>query len=399
MANQYLRVGILIFLVGAFLITATVPVLQLRGDGHGDLTSLMTELFQPAPMTAKSRARSEEIRLAFTRRRNTVRTHRYLSDTQLIQDAVDHAAAASAAPSPPATPVPKIAFLFIVRGEVPFEPLWRRFFQGHEDRHSIYVHATPGYRFPSSSLFFGKEIPGSKPVARLSASLANAMRRLFAVALLDPEHHNAWFVNLCEATVPLRSFEYTHRYLMGSHHSFIQAFSPVQRYHDWFHAEPAFPQSQLRKGELWMALRRKHAVAVLQDCAIYAQFKAECSRMCGFDEQYFATLLQLRDPAGIANRTVMFVDWAFRHTSSPRAFGAGSVNASMLDGMASLMADGVGMQHDTGVENGTVLCRYNGVVSGAPCFLFARKFRPDALHVVLQWFEGTSNQSQIKGIF
>ena len=56
---------------------------------------------------------------------------------------------------------PKIAFLFLVRGDMPLRPLWDKFFEGHEGLYSIYVHASPGYTGspPSDSPFFGRMIP------------------------------------------------------------------------------------------------------------------------------------------------------------------------------------------------------------------------------------------------
>lgn len=57
--------------------------------------------------------------------------------------------------------VPKMAFMFLTKGPLPFAPLWERFFKGHEGFYSIYVHASPSYRsnFPSSSVFYRRQIP------------------------------------------------------------------------------------------------------------------------------------------------------------------------------------------------------------------------------------------------
>jgi hypothetical protein len=65
--------------------------------------------------------------------------------------------------------VPKIAFLFLVRGELPLRPLWDRFFKGHEGLYSIYVHATPGYNgsAPPESPFYGRMIPSQVPTYTL----------------------------------------------------------------------------------------------------------------------------------------------------------------------------------------------------------------------------------------
>jgi len=71
---------------------------------------------------------------------------------------------ASMAPKAHRTPyrrVPKIAFLFLVRGELPLRPLWEKFFAGHQELYSIYVHPDPSYTgsLPPDSVFYGRMIP------------------------------------------------------------------------------------------------------------------------------------------------------------------------------------------------------------------------------------------------
>lgn len=57
--------------------------------------------------------------------------------------------------------IPKVAFLFLTRGPLPFSPLWDRFFEGHMDLFSVYVHGLPDYKLNVSkhSAFYGREIP------------------------------------------------------------------------------------------------------------------------------------------------------------------------------------------------------------------------------------------------
>lgn len=57
--------------------------------------------------------------------------------------------------------VPKVAFLFMTRGPLPFLPLWEKFFHGHQGLYSIYVHTLPDYKLnvSKSSAFYGRQIP------------------------------------------------------------------------------------------------------------------------------------------------------------------------------------------------------------------------------------------------
>lgn len=272
----------------------------------------------------------------------------------------------------------RIAFLFIVRTDIPHELLWRRFFQNHDEKYSLYVHSsTPGHIYPNGSLFAGKEVPGQR-CPRFSRGIVDAFRRLLAHALLDPRYHNAWFVNLCESTIPIRSFAFTYQYLMESSVSFVESFYPVARYQGW-ETLPQFNKTELRKGELWMALRREHAGLVVRDTEIYGGFVAKCThgRMCTWDEEYVQTLLHLRDGEGIAKRTVMYVNWTQPHGGSPKV-----LKARVVRELQAREWDGDGERHDTAFDDTTYACEHNGVAP-APCFLFARKFAAGATRALL----------------
>jgi Core-2/I-Branching enzyme len=56
---------------------------------------------------------------------------------------------------------PKLAFLFLTVGPLPFAPLWEMFFKGHEGLYSIYVHAPPFYiaNISPDSVFYQRFIP------------------------------------------------------------------------------------------------------------------------------------------------------------------------------------------------------------------------------------------------
>lgn len=286
---------------------------------------------------------------------------KYLTDAQLLEDATD-------APRSRGGATPRIAFLFIVRGDIPHEPLWKRFFQGHEEKYSIYVHAAPGHVYPEGSLFQGRQIP-SKHCPRFSRGIIDALRRLLSHALLDPRYNNVWFVNVCESSIPIRAFSFAYAYLMKSNVSFVESFYPVSRYHSW-ETLPEFRAMDLRKGELWMALRREHAKIVVSDTEIYFTFLARCTWWCTWDEQYVQTLLHLRDAGGIAERTVMYVNWTVPHTGSPNPL---SPTAGVIKDLQLRTRDTDGERHDTAFDNTTYECVHNGVAP-SPCFLFARKF-------------------------
>jgi len=67
----------------------------------------------------------------------------------------------------------KIAYMFIVKDTMAFAPLWERYFHGHEDQYSIYIHAHPNYKplFNTTSPFFRRFVPSKVCTLHHSISL------------------------------------------------------------------------------------------------------------------------------------------------------------------------------------------------------------------------------------
>ena len=57
--------------------------------------------------------------------------------------------------------VPKVAFMFLTKGPLPLSLLWEKFFKGHEEHYSIYIHSMPSYKaeYPPNSAFYRRQIP------------------------------------------------------------------------------------------------------------------------------------------------------------------------------------------------------------------------------------------------
>ncbi|KAL8267055.1 hypothetical protein R6Q59_004399 [Mikania micrantha] len=185
----------------------------------------------------------------------------------------------------PFSRVPKIAFMFLTKGPLPLAPLWERFFKGHESLFSIYIHSLPSYepRFPSTSVFFNRQIP-SQVAEWGRMSMCDAERRLLANALLDIS--NEYFILVSESCIPIYNFTTIYRYTAQSKYSFIGAFDdpgPFGR------GRPA----------------------------------------CYVDEHYFPTLLTIRAPNLLANRSLTWVDWS-RGGAHPATFGATDITEGFM---------------------------------------------------------------------
>ncbi|XP_059634621.1 glycosyltransferase BC10-like isoform X2 [Cornus florida] len=222
---------------------------------------------------------------------------------------------------------PKIAFMFLSQGTLPFEKLWDKFFHGHDGRFSVYVHASNERPVHSSRHFMNSDIRSDKVVWG-KISMVDAERRLLANALKDPD--NQHFVLLSDSCIPLRNFDFVYNYLMYTNISFIDSFVDPGPHGNGRYTEHMLPEVEkkdFRKGSQWFTMKRKHALIVMADNLYYSKFRDYCKPgmdgriNCYSDEHYLPTFFQMFDPAGIANWSITHVDWSERkwHPKSYRA--------------------------------------------------------------------------------
>ncbi|KAJ0250859.1 Core-2/I-branching beta-1,6-N-acetylglucosaminyltransferase family protein [Hirschfeldia incana] len=282
----------------------------------------------------------------------------------------------------------KIAFMFLTPGALPFERLWDRFFQGHEGKFSVYIHASKERPVHYSRYFVNREIRSDEVVwGRIS--MVDAERRLLANALRDPT--NQQFVLLSDSCVPLRSFEYIYNYLMYSNVSYVDCFDDPGQHGSGRHMNHMLPEIQkkdFRKGAQWFTMKRQHAVATMADSLYYSKFRDYCgpgienNKNCIADEHYLPTFFHMLDPTGISNWTVTQVDWSERKWH-PKTYMPEDVTHELLNNLTSTDT----VVHVTSVGAGEEIwmpCMWNGIKR--PCYLFGRKFHPDTLDKLLDLF-------------
>ncbi|MQL83407.1 hypothetical protein Taro_015909 [Colocasia esculenta] len=227
--------------------------------------------------------------------------------------------------------VPKVAFMFLTRGALPFAPLWERFFQGHEDLFSVYVHCLPDYKLNVSrtSPFYGRQIP-SQGVQWGSILLVDAEKRLLSNALLD--FSNERFVLLSESCIPVFNFPTVYNYLINSKQSFVESYDdPSSRGRGRYsrHMAPEVMLYQWRKGSEWFEMNRELAVNIVADLKYYSIFRKHCKPSCYPDEHYIPTYLNMFHGDLNSNRSVTWVDWS-RGGPHPALFGRGDISASFI---------------------------------------------------------------------
>uniref|UniRef100_A0A0D9UWG2 Uncharacterized protein n=1 Tax=Leersia perrieri TaxID=77586 RepID=A0A0D9UWG2_9ORYZ len=270
----------------------------------------------------------------------------------------------------PYSRVPKVAFMFLVRAQLPLRPLWEKFFAGHDKGlYSIYVHSDPPFAasLPTDSVFYGRMIPSQKTTWG-DADLVEADRRLLANALLDQS--NERFALLSESCIPIYDFPTIYTHLTNSNNSFVDSFDNAGarvRYKPNLFLPHNITISQWRKGSQFFEMDRALAVEVVSDERYFPAFRDSCAsrRSCLIDEHYIPTLVGILGWRRNANRTLTYVEWQPRQ-SHPRNHGASDVTVELFRKM-----------------RGGGNCLYNGVVS-VICFVFARKFSPDTLPPLLE---------------
>ncbi|GAY37216.1 hypothetical protein CUMW_027340 [Citrus unshiu] len=255
---------------------------------------------------------------------------------------------------------PKVAFMFMTRGSLPFELLWDKFFNGHEGKFSVYVHVSKGKLICISPHFVNRDIRSAE-VRWGKISMVDAERRLLANALKDPENQR---------------FAGNGRYSTGM--------------------LPEIEKKNFRKGSQWFAMKRQHAVITLADNLYYPKFRDVCLIMqlnpernrsyCVADEHYLPTLFNIIDPGGISNWSLTHVDWSEKKFH-PKMYKASDVTSELIKNITSVDIS----EHVTSDNQKKRLiqpCLRNGI--RRPCYLFARKFHPDTLENLLNIFSNFS---------
>lgn len=288
--------------------------------------------------------------------------------------------------------VPKVAFMFLTPGTLPFEKLWHTFFQGHEGKFSVYVHASKEKPIHVSPYFVGRDIH-SEPVTWGRISMVEAERRLLANALLDPD--NQHFVLLSDSCIPVRRFDFVYNYLLLTSVSFIDSYVDTGPHGNGRYVERMLPEVEkkdFRKGSQWFSMKRQHALIIMADSLYFNKFKHHCrpnmegNRNCYSDEHYLPTFFNMLDPGGIANWSVTYVDWS-EGKWHPRSFRARDITYKLMKRIAYIDES----PHYTSDAKRTVViqpCELNG--SKRSCYLFARKFYPETQDKLIHFFSNST---------
>lgn len=200
-------------------------------------------------------------------------------------------------------------------------------------------------------------------------SVYQAERRLLGNALLDAT--NEWFLLLSESCIPIFNFPETYDYFNHSRNiSFIESYPDSTRrlYRENHEAmSPEITGNNFRKGSQWFQITRDLAVLAARDSLEYTKFEKYFCQMhptCYIDEHFLPTLAWIERPRKIAFRTLTYYVFGGK-AAHPKKFSERDTDATLILGFRR--------GHN---------CTFNGQRS-SKCYLFVRKFDPDALKNLL----------------
>jgi Core-2/I-Branching enzyme len=276
------------------------------------------------------------------------------------------------------TAIPKIAFLFLSRGEMPHEQTWKMWFDvagyllpravmldacsqgstavkdvramcqaldyatsGGRDvlaaqmLFSIYIHAPPSFEgYSSDSLWAPYRIFEQIQTRWGDHSLTAATKALLRAAIVNPL--NQRFVLVSESDIPLYDPLTFYMQLMSEEKSRVKACSSGQvdmpyRWSDRMKTDH-MNATHWRKSSQWFALQRKHAEIVVNDKEVEEKFEKYCNmaldpdlgriRDCVSDEHYIPVLMavnELEDEMECRTWGITALDWG-NGGSHPKSF-------------------------------------------------------------------------------
>jgi hypothetical protein len=205
--------------------------------------------------------------------------------------------------------VKKLAFLFLIYHEIHFEEVWNIFFKYADPaKYTIRIH----YKTDRSLRYFEKYKLKNCIATNyvIDTTIAQAHNLLIEDAMKDEDVYKT--INLSQACIPLKSFEYVYNFLTNNNNSHFNKM-PMS---DWSLAVtgPALvyvKRDEICKAANWFILNREHAEVVLQHVEYFEYFKNVHSP----EEFMYLTMLTKYCPANMvctnysAEGATTFTNW------------------------------------------------------------------------------------------
>ena len=214
---------------------------------------------------------------------------------------------------------PKIAFLFLTKGDVKYPKIWEVYFK-NQTNYNCYIHPKDKTLVKS---FLKDHIVSNIVETRWGdSSLIKAMNSLLQEAIKNGE--NQKFVFLSESCLPVKKFDQLYLFLeklnksvftlgngMGEHYQRMKKlYKPYTI---------GLNKKNFYKSELWSILDRKHVTTILNNKSI---FLPVFDKITAPDEHFNVSLILIKHGINsFIDRRTTFVYWPSDKTPHPTTFG------------------------------------------------------------------------------
>ncbi len=194
----------------------------------------------------------------------------------------------------------KIAFLFLIYGDINHEDMWYRFFKGvDKSKYSIYIH----YKFDTVLKYFEEyKLKNCISTNYGDISLVYAQQFLLSKALEDES--NTKFVFISNSCIPLKSFDYVYEKLTKNENSYFGISTGFYFPHSFINGLN-FSTRDVCKASQWCILNREHAKICSSDKVLVYHFK----NIFAPEEYYFLSVCKKLCDKNIINEHTTFVNW------------------------------------------------------------------------------------------
>ena len=216
----------------------------------------------------------------------------------------------------------KIAFLFLTKDTLNRIQLWNKYFKGHEEQYSIYVHPYSYYKSNKSPSNIKDRLVRDNIIDTIVKTdyyhVVGAILELFKVAIQDKDNYK--FILVTESDIPIISFSKMYKKMTSDNKSFFKLLNIDPR-NDWINRiKPALEAHKVNgryiihpdkfiKHNPWYCLNRKHIKQILKSPKEYL----ELFKTMDIGNEHILTLLNIANKnleKQIHNEKTSYVDWS-----------------------------------------------------------------------------------------
>lgn len=215
----------------------------------------------------------------------------------------------------------KIAFLFLTKDTLNRVQLWNKYFKGHEEQYSIYIHPYSYYNTRNKPHIKDRLVRDNIIDTIVKTDyyhVVGAILELFKVAIQDKDNYK--FILVTESDIPIISFNKMYKKMTADNKSFFKILEVDPR-NDWVNRiKPALEAHKVTgqyiinpnkfiKHNPWYCLNRKHLKQVLKSPKEYL----ELFKTMDIGNEHILTLLNIANKdleKQIHNEKTTYVDWS-----------------------------------------------------------------------------------------